>query len=167
MYTGRALFILATNYLKNTAMPPVLQNLCAIIGGWLIGSGINLSLVNLGHLVFPLAGVDPQDMEALAAAIPTAEWTFFIFPFLGHALGTLAGALVAALIATVSWRMRAAMIVGALFFLGGLTVNFLLPGPLWFTVLDLVIAYIPMAWLGGKFAIRLRPVKRKFPTFFQ
>ena len=140
-------------------MHPAFRNTLAIIVGWLIGSGVNLGLVNLGHVIFPLPGVDAQDMEALAAAVPTADPTFFLFPFLGHALGTLGGASVAALIATVRWQMRAALIIGVLFFLGGLAVNYLLPGPLWFTTLDLVVAYFPMAWLGGSLAKRLRPAK--------
>jgi len=35
---------------------------------------------------------------------------------------------------------------------GGIVNVFMLPSPAWFTVLDLVGAYIPMGWLGGKWA---------------
>ena len=42
--------------------------------------------------------------------------------------------------------------LGAFFLLGGIVNVFMLPSPAWFTVLDLVGAYIPMGWLGGRWA---------------
>jgi hypothetical protein len=50
--------------------------------------------------------------------------------------------------------MKFALAIGVLFLIGGIAVNYLLPGPLWFSVIDLVIAYIPMAYLGGRIAIK-------------
>ena len=32
----------------------------------------------------------------------------------------------------------------------GISAVMMIPAPLWFNVLDLVVAYIPMAYLGGK-----------------
>lgn len=127
----------------------ILRNIAAFVLGWIIGSVVNMGLVNTGHTVFPLEGIDPNDMEALAAAMPNMSSEHFIFPFLAHAIGTLVGAFVAAKIA-VSAKMKLAFGVGALFLIGGIVVNMMLPGPMWFTVLDLVIAYIPMAYFGGK-----------------
>jgi len=34
-------------------------------------------------------------------------------------------------------------------------VNYMLPGPTWFAATDIVIAYIPMAWIGGKIARKI------------
>ena len=48
--------------------------------------------------------------------------------------------------------MKIALTIGVLFLLGGIMVNYMLPGPTWFAVLDIVLAYIPMAWIGGKIA---------------
>jgi len=31
----------------------------------------------------------------------------------------------------------------------------MIPGPTWFAAVDIVIAYIPMAWLGGKLAVKI------------
>ncbi len=45
------------------------------------------------------------------------------------------------------------------FLLGGITNVFLLPAPVWFAALDLIGAYIPMGWLGGKLAKSLRPAQ--------
>ena len=67
-------------------------NILAILFGWFLGSIINLGLIQLGHKLFPIVGLDLNDMVALAELMPTLEFEFFIFPFLAHALGTLAGA---------------------------------------------------------------------------
>lgn len=113
-----------------------------------------MGLVQLGHQVLPLEGVDPNDMDALAKAMPDMGPEYFIFPFLAHAVGTFAGAIVAAWIAT-GHKMKFALGIGLLFLIFGIAVNIMLPGPLWFSILDVLVAYIPMAWLGGKIGISL------------
>lgn len=75
----------------------------------------------------------------------------FLFPFLAHALGTLVGAFVAAKFA-VSHQLKFAMVIGMFFFIGGAMMVNMIGGPLWFNVTDLVFAYIPMAYFGGKLA---------------
>jgi hypothetical protein len=73
-----------------------------------------------------------------------------LFPFLAHALGTLLGAFVAAKIAA-SHHMKLALGVGVWFLIGGSIMVYILPNaPLWFSVADLLLAYIPMAYIGGK-----------------
>ena len=109
-----------------------------------------MGLILTGHKLLPIAG----DMDALAAVMPTLEFKYFIFPFLAHALGTLVGATIAGLIAA-NHKMKFSLAIGVLFLIGGIMVNYMLPGPTWFAVLDIVIAYIPMAWIGGKIAMRL------------
>lgn len=139
-------------------MNPILRNILAVIVGWLVGSFINMGLVTAGHSIYPISGIDPNDMETLAQVLPTLESKYFLFPFLAHALGTLAGAFVAALIASRK-KLRYAMIIGTIFFIGGIVMVFMLSGPLWFTAVDLLFAYIPMAWIGGKLGIALSKKK--------
>ena len=134
-------------------MHPILRNILAVIFGWFGGSVINMGLIQLGHSVFPIDGLDINNMEALAAAMPTMEMKHFVFPFLAHAFGTLVGATIAGLIAATH-KMKFAYAVGVLFLLGGIAVNYMLPGPTWFAIVDILIAYIPMAWLGGKIALK-------------
>lgn len=134
-------------------MNPIVKNILAVVAGWITGSVVNLGLINVGSAVMPLEGVDPNDMAALAEAMPTADFKYFIFPFLAHALGTLAGATVTALIAATR-KMTFALTIGVLFFFGGIAVNIMIPGPTWFAVADIVLAYIPMGYLGGKLAQR-------------
>ncbi len=136
-------------------MNPIVKNILAVIAGWIAGSMVNMGLVQAGHMVFPIEGIDPSNMEAFAEILPTLDFEYFIFPFLAHALGTLVGAAIAFKIAA-SHKMKMALMVGALFLIGGIAVNYLLPGPTWFAVADILIAYIPMAWIGAKLAAKLQ-----------
>lgn len=49
--------------------------------------------------------------------------------------------------------MTLALVVGGLHFVGGVAAAFMIPVPTWFVVLDLTVAYLPMAWLGGRIAV--------------
>ncbi len=131
----------------------IVRNILSLILGWLGGSAANMGLVALGHSLFPLEGLDPNDMNALSEAMFTMEPKHFLFPFLAHAIGTFVGAIIAVRVAA-SHNMIFAMAIGVLFFIGGIMMAYMLPAPTWFTTLDLVVAYIPMAWLGGKVALK-------------
>ena len=74
-------------------------------------------------------------------------------PFLAHALGTFVGALVAAIIAA-SRKMTFALVIGCVFLLGGIYMVTVLPAPMWLNVADLLLAYIPLAYLAGKLMAR-------------
>jgi hypothetical protein len=124
------------------------RNALAVIVGFITGSIVNMALVTLGPKVVPLpAEIDLTDPAKLAAAIHLLEPRHFIFPFLAHALGTLAGTFVAYLLAG-SHQALLARIVGALFLAGGIAASRMIPAPVWFTALDLAVAYLPMSWLG-------------------
>ena len=131
---------------------PVLRNVLAVVAGAVVGSIVNMGLIVIGGKVIPPpAGVDVTTMEGLKAGIHLFQPKNFVFPFLAHALGTLAGAYLAARLAA-SRKMAMALIVGVLFLVGGVINVMALGAPMWFNVLDLVVAYIPMAWIGGKWA---------------
>jgi len=131
-------------------MHPIFKNILAVIAGLVIGSLVNMGLVTIsGSMIPPPEGADVTTMEGLKASLHLFEPKHFIFPFLAHALGTLAGAIVAALIAT-KHKMRYAVGIGLFFMVGGITNVIMLPSPLWFTILDLAGAYIPMGYLAGK-----------------
>lgn len=135
-------------------MKPIFRNILAVIIGWLGGSLVNMGLIQTGHIILPIEGIDLNDMDALAAIMPTLEFEYFVFPFLAHAIGTLVGAAIAGLIAA-NHKMKFSLAVGGLFLIGGIIVNFMIPGPTWFAAADILLAYIPMAWIGGKIALKL------------
>ena len=129
----------------------------ALIVGIVIGGGVNMALIVLGPtLVPPPPGVDMTTAEGISAALQLLEPRHFLVPFLAHALGTFAGALAGALIAA-SGRSIVAYAIGIVFLCGGIAASFMIPAPTWFIVLDLVVAYIPMAWLGLFIAKRMKP----------
>lgn len=139
-------------------MSTVVRNVAAVVLGLIVGSAINMSLIMVsGKIIPPPLGADVTTMEGLKAALPLFEPRHFLFPFLAHALGTLVGAAVAWLVAAVGQRSVAAYIVGGCFLLGGLANVLMLPAPLWFDVVDLVFAYLPMARLGSSMALRIKP----------
>ena len=137
-------------------MNPVVRNILAVLAGALIGSIVNMGLIMLSSSIIPPpAGADLSTPEGLKAALPLFEPKHFLFPFLAHALGTLVGAFVAAKIAANN-KMRLAYAVGVLFLIGGITNAIMLPAPAWFIAADLILAYIPMAWIGGRWGIGKR-----------
>ncbi len=132
------------------AMKTILINVLAIILGIALGGMVNMGLVMLGpDIITPPAGADVTTMEGLKASMHLFQPKHFIMPFLAHALGTLSGAFIAALIAR-SQKMLFALAIGAFFLIGGISNVILLPSPLWFNLTDLLLAYLPMAYLGGK-----------------
>ncbi len=137
-------------------MPKLLRNILAILAGLLVGGIVNMAIVTLGPaLIPPPAGVDVTNAESLAGAMHLFEPRHFAMPFLAHALGTLAGALAAWLIAA-SHKARFAYAIGAIFLCGGIAACFMIPAPAWFMALDLIVAYLPMAWLATRLGAWLR-----------
>lgn len=131
-------------------MNPLIKNILALIAGLVVGSIVNMSLIMIsGSVIPPPEGADNTTMDGLKATMHLFEAKHFIFPFLAHALGTLTGAITAIKIAATH-QTKLGYAIGGLFLLGGIYSVMNLPSPLWFSVLDLVAAYIPMAWLANR-----------------
>jgi len=137
-------------------MPNLLRNILAVIAGLAIGGAVNTALIALSPwLIPPPPGVDLNNAESLSNAMHLFEPHHFVMPFLAHAVGTLAGALAAYLIAA-TYRTRIAYVIGAVFLCGGVAASFMIPAPAWFIALDLLAAYLPMAWLGIRIGARMK-----------
>lgn len=135
-------------------MHPIIKNILAVVAGVLLGSVVNMAIIMIsGSIIPPPEGADVITMEGLKASMHLFQPRHFIFPFLAHALGTFTGALLAALIAA-NHKMKFAWGIGVFFLAGGIGNTLMLPSPTWFTVLDLVGAYIPMAYLAGKLVVK-------------
>jgi hypothetical protein len=137
-------------------MNPIVKNILAVIIGIVAGSAVNMGIIMIsGSIIPPPEGVDNTTMEGLKAGLHLFQPKHFLFPFLAHALGTFVGALLAAIIAA-NRKLLFAMVIGVFFLAGGIANILMLPSPTWFTIVDLVGAYLPMAF----FAAKLVPVKR-------
>lgn len=135
-------------------MNPIIKNIFAFITAAIVGSIVNMGIIMIsGSIVPPPNGADVTTMEGLKATMHLFEPKHFIFPFLAHALGTFVGAMLAAIIAA-NHKVKLALGIGVLFLIGGITNVFLLPSPTWFTILDLVGAYIPMSYLAIKIIVK-------------
>jgi hypothetical protein len=137
-------------------MNNLLRTALALILGLALGAGVNMAIILLGpSLIAPPPGADMATAEGLKASMHLLEPRHFLMPFLAHAVGTLVGALAASMIA-VSHRSFVAYAVGTVFLGGGIAASVMIPAPSWFIGLDLVAAYLPMAWLGLSVANRLK-----------
>jgi hypothetical protein len=135
-------------------MNPIFRNILAVVAGIIAGGVLNMTIIMVSSSIIPPPdGADLTTMEGLKASMYLMQPKHFIMPFLAHALGTFVGALVASIIA-VKYKKRFALGIGLCFMVGGLINIVMLPSPAWFTILDLAGAYIPMAYLAGKIAMR-------------
>lgn len=124
------------------------RNILATVAGFIIGSIVNMILVAVSGKIIPLpAGVNNKTAEGLAAGMHLMEPKHFIFPFLAHALGTLVGAFIATKLSNPK-SIIGPMVIGVLFLAGGISMVLMVPSPMWFNCVDLILAYIPMAYLG-------------------
>ncbi len=138
-------------------MNPILRNILAVVAGIVVGSLVNMALINIsGSVIPPPEGSDLSNIDGLTAAMGKFEPKHFLMPFLAHALGTFAGAFVAAKFGR-HHRIWLAIVVGIYFLIGGIAMVFVLPSPMWFNVLDLTLAYIPMSLLAAKIAVKIKP----------
>lgn len=136
-------------------MGSILRNIIALPAGLLPGGILNMAIILVsGKVIPPPPGADLTTVEGLNRAMPLMEPKHFLMPFLAHALGTLLAAFIAAKIATGKGKWILPLVIGVLFLAGGITAVQQIPAPMWFNVTDLVLAYLPMAWLGYKIASR-------------
>ena len=135
-------------------MKAFLKNLGALFLGVVVGALVNSAIIWLQPYIVPLPeGYDPNDLEQIMVAMKSFHWTHFMMPLFAHALGTLSGAYVAARLA-VSRPLVKALGIAVVFLFGGIQMVQLLPSPMWFNVIDLGLAYIPMGYLGYLLAKR-------------
>ena len=133
-------------------MHPHLKNVLALLAGLVVGSLVNIGLVVAGpHVIALPEGADISSSEGLAASMELFEARHFLFPWLAHALGTLAGAFTVAKLAA-SRPMTLALVVGGFFLLAGIAMANTSGGPAWFIAADITLAYLPMGYLGGLLA---------------
>ncbi len=119
------------------------------VTGLILGGVINMILVQAGTSVFPAPkGFDLSTEAGLKSAMPLMTFEHFIFPFLAHAFGTLSGAFFVSRF--THHKQILSYCIGIAFLSGGISMVYMVGGPLWFIILDLTIAYIPMAWLGHR-----------------
>jgi hypothetical protein len=131
-------------------MNPIPRNVLAVVVGITVCLMLNGFLLGVMMDVMPPPpGFDPNELDTYALL----QNEHLLSPFVAHSVPSFIGGLLAALIAA-SRKHTWALVVGGLHLLGGIVAAFLIPAPVWFTAVDLFVAYLPMAWLGGSLACR-------------
>jgi hypothetical protein len=134
-------------------MNPIVRNILAVLAGAVLGGVVNMGIIMIsGSIIPPPEGADVTTTEGLKEAMHLFQPRHFIMPFLAHALGTFVGAFICAVIAA-NRKMMFALVIGVFFLAGGISAAYMLPSPTWFVITDLLLAYIPFAWIGGKLAM--------------
>jgi hypothetical protein len=135
-------------------MHPIVRSVVGVIVGIVVGSGLVYAIEWPGHLIHPLPeGVDPWDpssrpaLEAHAANAPPAV---FLLALLAIAVGTSGGAWLAAKVAGRAPIVHG-LVVGLWFLLASAMNLTMIPHPVWFAVINLVLV-LPAAYAGGKLA---------------
>ncbi len=135
-------------------MNSTVKNILAVISGLVLGSVVNMGIIMIsGSIIPPPDGADVTTMEGLKESMHLFKPKHFIFPFLAHALGTFSGAFLAGRLA-MNHKMKFALGIGAAFLIGGIANTIMLPSPIWFTIMDLGGAYIPMGYFAGKLVVK-------------
>lgn len=130
-------------------MNPKLKLVLAVLAGIIIGGIVNMGIIMLGPQIIEYPeGLDFSDPDDFAAKAHLLSSTNYLWAFLAHAMGTLVGAYITAKLASVG-KLKYALFIGGLFLIGGIKMVLDIPAPTWFIALDLLVAYIPMAWLGA------------------
>ena len=136
-------------------MNPIIKNVGAVVLGVIVGGFVNMGIIMLSGSIIPLPeGLDQTNMDSYNNSIHLLSNKHYIMPFLAHAIGTLIGAFLAAKIAATN-KMLFAIVIGVFFLAGGIMASYMLSNsPNWFKAFDIILAYIPMAWIGGKLGMK-------------
>ena len=124
-------------------MKKILKNIGIIISGIIIGMIVNMGLIILGGIIF----ITTENFEPMNAI--NWDLKYFIFPFLAHSIGTLSGSYFVSRLSRNS-HIIFPLIIGLYFLSGGIYMVKILPAPMWFVFLDLIVCYVPMSLIGWR-----------------
>jgi hypothetical protein len=138
-------------------MRSALRSIAAVLAGFVVASIVMMIIESInGRVLYPELGKAAEgvkDRERLRALLATAPVGALLVVIAGWTLGGMAGGCAAA---RLSARRTAThgLVVGALLTLAGVANNLMIPPPLWFWIVSLVVL-VPAAYFGARLA-RLR-----------
>jgi hypothetical protein len=132
-------------------MHPILRNILATVFALFVGGLANMTLIQLSGVLFPIEGLDPNNIDSIKEAMKSMPLTNFFMTWLAHALGTFVAAFLVTKLAANNQK-NLAIICSLIFLSGGIMMVLQVGGPLWFIIADLALAYVPMAYLGWTLA---------------
>lgn len=137
-------------------MKAVVRSILAVVVGFVLASAVMLLVESVnGRVLYPelgKAGAGMTDREQIRALFATAPTGAFLVVMFGWALGSFVGGLAATWIGQQA-PYRHALILGVLLTLAGVANDLMLPPPLWFWIVGLVV-FIPAACAGARLVPR-------------
>ncbi len=134
----------------------VLRRIGAVVAGLAIAIAIVMTTEMIPHKLYPpVPGTNMDDFTQVKAYVARLPMTALVIVLAGWLVATIAGASIAAGIG----RSRVpAYVVGALLLAGGIMNALVIPQPVWFSAVSLVI-YIVGTMIGGRIAVPNRRVE--------
>ena len=135
----------------------MIRNICSVVGGLAVGMGVNMAIVMLAGLLFPMPeGLDFADSEAVSAYIAGLPPVAMLLIMGAHLAQAFTGGWLAALISK-NRPMLVAMIVGGLSLVAGLINMSIIPLPGWMWI-EMPL-YLVAAWAAAKVELARRAAR--------
>ncbi|CAM3578144.1 hypothetical protein POKO110462_10250 [Pontibacter korlensis] len=129
-------------------MSPLIRNLLAVLAGIIIGSILNMGIIQIsGLLIFLPEGADVTTTEGLKAPHAFAGSQAFCFSVSGARWRNFCRSM-----DRLSSQNEICHQYRPFFLAGGIASCIMLPSPVWYNMVDLAGAYIPVAYMAGKLA---------------
>ena len=114
------------------------RNIAAGVVGVVIAFTLVLVVEKIGHMVYPVPdGLDFTDAEAMSAYVATLPVGALLFVGAAWMIGAAGGTCAACAIGTAS-PLRFAIVIGGLVFIAACYNLFIIPHPIWFSIVGLV-----------------------------
>ena len=123
------------------------KNIAAGVVGVIVAFATVWLVEKVGHMVYPVPeGLNFADAEAMKAYMETVPVGALLFVALAWFLGAAVGTCAACAIGTAK-PLNFALVVGGLVFVATAFNLVMIPHPMWFSILGLVVVCVG-AWLG-------------------
>jgi hypothetical protein len=141
-------------------MKKTIYTILWVVLSLVFGSLINGLIINIAPLIIKYpAGVSFATEASTIQSMKLLEPIHLMIPFLAHAIGTFISTFLMSIYIKKPY-LKIAFIISLLYLVAGIYMVFLIPAPLWFDILDLTLAYIPMGYLGAKLGVKINVFKR-------
>lgn len=136
----------------------MIKKIIAVPAGVLAG-GLGIYLIEtLGHKLYPLpAGIDRNDMDAMASYVSTAPFMALFFVILAYAVGALLSGYISTKV-SADGKMIYALICGLVFLLQTIYMMYIMPTSAWFWVAGVLVW--SLVWVGYRLADNSKIIKR-------
>ncbi len=125
----------------------MLRTIIGTLVGILVAVGVFMGAEQVGEMLYPLpVGLDPADHEAMSAHAEALPVGALVVMLLGWAAGSC-GCGVVTRVVSGSRSPVAAYIAGLFLMTAGIVNLFLLPHPIWFRIVGMLV-FIPMTLAG-------------------